>query len=85
MQCMNVSMLVLWFVKEYLMLEKCQEIKLTGSFNLSGMLSIDILDPGRDSDSRSSLDLRKVSYIALVDGVLFPMSCNFWRVIDCFQ
>ena len=76
MQCMYVSMLVLWLVKEYLMLEIQRKKTLTGSFSLSGIFSIDILDPGRDKDSRSSLDLRKVSYIALVDGVLFPMSYN---------
>lgn len=34
---------------------------LTGSLSLSGMLSMDILEPGRDSDSRSSFDLRNVS------------------------
>ena len=34
---------------------------LTGSLSLSGMLSMDILEPGLDSDSRSSLDLRSVS------------------------
>lgn len=34
---------------------------LTGSLSLSGMLSMDILEPGLDSDSRSSLDLRNVS------------------------
>ena len=34
---------------------------LTGSLSLSGMLSMDIRDPGLDRDSRSSLDLRSVS------------------------
>jgi len=34
---------------------------LTGSLSLSGMLSMDILEPGLDSDSLSSLDRRSVS------------------------
>jgi hypothetical protein len=40
------------------------------------MLSIDKRDPGLDNDSRSSFDLLSVSYIALVDGVLFTRSLN---------
>ena len=47
---------------------------LTGSLSLSGILSMESLELGRDKDSLSSLDLRRVSYIALVDGVRFSPS-----------